>query len=259
MTAEQFENEFAEFRDALRSFIYRLTANRDDMEDLAQDTYEKALRNLAGFEGRSALKTWVFSIALNLCRDHLKKQKRWKEDFQDQCRTATLESREIQGDMIEIARNSPQGRFLIKEHIDYCFTCLAKTRSLEEQVCVILKEMYAFKVREITLVTELTEGQVKYHLSKARESLKRIFDERCSLIKKEGACWQCSELNGMFNPQQSAEEQLRKIEMAQRAGQADTEALLDLRFRLVEGIDPLKAEGFDFHNYMLENVPRHAK
>ena len=70
-------------------------------------------------------------------RDFKAGQARWKEDYQDQCRTATYASTDIQATMADIAQNSTQGKFELKEHIDYCFTCMAKTLMLEEQVCLI--------------------------------------------------------------------------------------------------------------------------
>jgi len=54
----------------------------------------------------------------------------------------------------------------------------------------------------------------------------KIFDGRCALINKEGICHQCSELNGIFNPQQKFEEEALKIEMVRIAETKDKEGLL---------------------------------
>ena len=86
MSIEIFETEFLTIRDALTSYLFRLTASRQDAEDLVQDTYIKARRNVPGFKGKSSIKTWIFSIATNLARDHHRAQKRWQEDTQDRCR-----------------------------------------------------------------------------------------------------------------------------------------------------------------------------
>lgn len=255
----KFQAEFTGFQNELRSFIYRLVANKQDMEDLAQDTYVKAFKHIDSFQGKSSFKTWVFAIASNLSKDFLKGQKRWKEDYQDQCRTATYASKEIQQDMGNIAMNSAHGKFVLKEHVDYCFTCMAKTLLLEEQVCVILKEIYGFKVQEIMEITALTEGKVKYALTNGRSRFIRIFEGRCALINKGGVCHQCSELNGMFNPQQDFEQEALKLKMVKEKDKANHDQLLDLRFQLVKNIDPVEAEGFELHNYMIEGVPKHAK
>lgn len=254
-----YEAEFITFQSDLKSFLYRLVTNQQDTEDLAQETYIKAFRNIGSFKGNSSFKTWVFAIANNLAKDFLKSKARWKEYYQDRCRTATYASREIQQQMGEIAQNSPQGKFIMKEHIDYCFTCFSKTLLLEAQVCLILKEIYAFKNKEIAQITGLTIDKVKHALADSRKILKRIFENKCALISKTGVCHQCSELNGMFNPKQNAQEEAMKIKMVKARDKNNFDQLLDLRFKLVAAIDPLTAEGFDLHNYMLENLPSHGE
>lgn len=252
------EKEFIDFQDQLTAFIYRLVTNRQDTEDLTQETYIKAFKKLDTFREESSFKTWVFAIACNLAKDHLRKQDRWDVDYQDNCRTATFASRDIQMAMGNIAMSSPQGKFELKEHIDYCFTCMAKTLPIEEQICLMLKEIFDLKVAEIMHIAQLTEGQVKYALSKSRKSMVNIFDGRCALVHKKGVCHQCSELNGMFNPKQDFQQKALELKMVQEKDTNDSEHLFDLRVKLVKAIDPINADGYDLHNYMLENLPSHS-
>jgi RNA polymerase sigma-70 factor (ECF subfamily) len=258
MESMNYETQFIEFQNELKSFIYRLVANQQDMEDIVQDAYIKATANIASFKGDSSYKTWVFTIATNIAKDLLKKQSRWGVDYQDTCRTATYASKEIQGAMFNISQNSPQGKYVLKEHIDYCFTCMSKTLLVEEQICVTLKEVYHFKVHDIMQITGLTEGKVKHAIANSRKRLQDIFDNRCTLINKTGACHQCTELNGMFNPKQNAVEETMKLKMVKEKDNQNYESLFELRLQLVKGIDLLNSEGFDFHNYMLENLPSHS-
>ncbi len=259
MSTLDYQTEFITFQNELKSFLYRLVTNRQDTEDLAQETYIRTFRSIDTFEGRSSFKTWVFTIAVNLAKNFLKDQARWQEDYQENCRKATYASREIQQTMMDISTNSPHGAYVIKEHIDYCFTCMSKTLLLEEQVCLMLKEVYQFKVKDIMEITGLTEGQVKYNLSTSRDRMQRIFDHKCSLISKTGACHQCTELNGMFNPKQDAVQEALKVKMVREKDKANFNRLYELRLQLVSSIDPLNADGFDFHNYMLEHLPEHSQ
>ncbi len=55
------------------SLAYRMTGNREDALDIAQDTFVKAMTNIGKFRGDSSVSTWLYSIAANLSRDHLRK------------------------------------------------------------------------------------------------------------------------------------------------------------------------------------------
>ena len=56
----------------LSKFILGYVRDPYAVEDLVQETFLKAVRNLHRYRGQSSLKTWIFSIARNLCLDHLR-------------------------------------------------------------------------------------------------------------------------------------------------------------------------------------------
>ena len=102
LTADAFQAQFLRFRGELTAYLFRLTTNRQDAEDLAQETYLKASKRLAGFSGKSTLKTWVFSIATNLARDHFRVQRRWQTDIQERCRAVIEGSPERLAEMRDL-------------------------------------------------------------------------------------------------------------------------------------------------------------
>ena len=112
---KDFQIEFVQFQDKLKSYLFRITANRLDAEDLVQETYIKASSNLLSFNGKSSLKTWVFTIATNLARDNLRAQRRWKEDAQDRCRENTRSSPQRVAVMRDIVSRSPAEAYEFKE------------------------------------------------------------------------------------------------------------------------------------------------
>jgi RNA polymerase sigma-70 factor (ECF subfamily) len=57
------------------NFIYRFVNDRDTAEDLTQETFVKAWRNLKRFDPEKKFKTWLFAIAKNTAFDFLKKKK----------------------------------------------------------------------------------------------------------------------------------------------------------------------------------------
>ncbi len=259
LSKERFEEEFLSFHPQLRSYLLRLTGNKEDAEDIAHNTYLKAVRNLDNFLGKSSVKTWVFTIATNLVRDHFRARKRWTENCQENARYDAFAHPERIDTMKKVSANSVAGKYELKEHIDFCFTCMAKTLSIEQQLAVILKDVYHFKVKEIMDISQLSEGKVKHALKDGRKMLMKIFDQKCALVSKKGVCYQCSELNNILNPQQKTQEQVQKLRMKQEAEKgAPRSYLYELRTELVRAIDPLNAQGSDLHAYFLKLMPQYC-
>lgn len=67
---------------------YGFLGNSEDAEDLTQETFVKAYRNLPRFEGRSSFKTWVYRIAINNCQNELRRRSRRPQDSQTSLETA---------------------------------------------------------------------------------------------------------------------------------------------------------------------------
>lgn len=235
---DELNKAFEDCRSQLRSYLLRITINKEDVEDILQDTYMKAHAAIDSFRGESSLKTWLFTIGSNLARDLMRARKRWPENVTDICREAALSNREFLGEMMQIRTTSPQGHFEIKEHISFCFTCITRSLPLEQHLVLLLKEVYAFKVKEIAEIMDNTGAMIKYYLHVARSKMIKVFDHRCSLINKEGVCHQCTELNGIFNPEQDAQEEIAKIEMVKAAEDESKEHLFDLRAKIVQSLDP---------------------
>jgi RNA polymerase sigma factor (sigma-70 family) len=73
---ERFERLYAEHADGLLAFLVYRTGDRALAEDLVADTFERVLRARRRFDPRKASeKTWIYSIALNLLRDHARRRK----------------------------------------------------------------------------------------------------------------------------------------------------------------------------------------
>ena len=253
MTTDELTTEFEMFQGELKSFLLRMTASVQDAEDILQDTYLKALAKMDTFRGESSLKTWIFSIASNLAKDLLKSKKRWPETVTDICREETLSNRQFLQKALQIRETSPQGKFEIKEHIAFCFTCVSKSLPLEQHLALLLKEVYGFKVTEIATILNQTDAMVKYYLHVSRSRMIEIFERRCSLINKQGICYQCTELNGIFNPRQKAQEELVKIEMARAAGDKSKEELFDLRMKILQEMDPFESGAAELQLHHLEH------
>ena len=249
-----FTYDFEDFRPHLKSFILRMTASVEDTDDLTQDTFIKANQHLYTFKNESSLKTWVFAIATNLTKNFLRSKKRWTDNVTDVGKDAAIASADFMQKIMTIHQTSLQGVFELNEHINFCFTCIGKTLPIEQQIALLLKEIYDFKVVEVAEILQATEGVVKHLLFNGRQTMIKIFEKRCSLINKKGICHQCSELNGIFNPLHETQKELMKIEMVKQATKSNTEELLDLRIKIVKSIDPYNTSGAELQFFHLKHT-----
>jgi RNA polymerase sigma-70 factor (ECF subfamily) len=189
----------------------------------------------------------------HLSKNHLGKQKRWLENAQDYGAMLHVHSPDHWVKFKSVFESTPDKNYEIKEHIVYCFNCINKTLELNQQVCLLLKEVYDFKVSEIMQITNLTEGIVKHAIADARKNMVRIFDNRCSFVNKNGVCHQCTTLKGNLNPKQNAHIEAMKIKMVKDGSNPDKEHLLNLRLELVKNIDPLNSPNSLMNSFMLES------
>ena len=256
MDISSFTQEFESFRGQLRSYLLRMTASVHDTEDLVQETWIKASKSLGSFQGNSSLKTWVFAIASNLAIDLLKKRKRWPENVTDICKAAAKEDPVHFQESMRIIETSPYAKFEIEEHIAFCFTCIAKSLPIEQHLCLLLKEIYYFKIKEVAIILQTTEALVKYHLHAGRKKMIDLFEDRCALINQAGICHQCTEINGIFNPKQDAQAALMKVKMVRDADKAGKEHLFDLRMEVLQGIDPFTSGAHELQLHHLEHNRR---
>lgn len=74
--AAAWDELFDQQYDPVGRFLYQLCPELtpEDVEDLCQEVFLSAVRNLAAFQGRSALQTWLFRIAMNKARDWIEKR-----------------------------------------------------------------------------------------------------------------------------------------------------------------------------------------
>lgn len=245
-----FQKLFAEFQDQLKSYLFRMTASRADAEDLAHDTFIQSFDKVSSFKGQSSLKTWVFRIGTNLAYNLLGKRKRWSSDVSQKAKDLVQTTPQLAQNLQHVNRSDPHGSYEIKEHIDTCFTCTAKVLSIDNQIAVLLKDLYDFTIIEIQTIMGLSQGQVKYLLQRSRSTMSHIFESKCALINKNGSCHQCSELNGWFNPKQDQYAAKLSLKMTRQTG-TSTEHLFWLRTELVKAIDPLTSPGHALQEQLL--------
>jgi len=234
----------------LKSYLYRLSASPDDVGDLYQDTLLKAFEHLSTFRAESSFKTWLFAIASNTATDYLRGKKRWAAEAQDRRRASALSDAVFRPTVQELVTSTPQAQYEIREHIDFCFTCIAKTLPQDQQMALLLRDVYDFSNEEGARVLGKSVPVFKHLVHEARQTMIRLFEGRCALINKQGVCYQCSELSDRLRGTEETQRQMDSLKLKPRDSAEARAKTFDLRLRLIKVIDPLNANGTNFHHFL---------
>ncbi|WP_439127706.1 RNA polymerase sigma factor [Polaribacter sp.] len=158
------------YKDMVFSLAYKMTKNKQEAEEISQDTFVKAFKNIRKFKGDSKFSTWLYRIAYHTSLDYIKKDKNHKH---------TLEINEITLNQITSVNNILQG-IERKERAKLVDNCLLK---LPEDERSLLWMFYfdELNLKEIIEVTALSEANIKVKLHRARKKLLTIVKENVAV------------------------------------------------------------------------------
>jgi RNA polymerase sigma-70 factor (ECF subfamily) len=147
----------------------RLLGDPEEARDLAQEVFLQVYRKLGAFECRSSLKTWIYRIVVNQCRN---RQRWWRRRRRERaCPLADLSS----GDEARLAAEPATGPFeelARRERASRVQHALLEL-SFEHRAILLLREVEGLSCEEIAASLRLAQGTVKSRLARARESLRR--------------------------------------------------------------------------------------
>lgn len=192
---------FQAHRRALTTYVTRLVVREDIAEELVQQAAVRALEQASLPTEASELRAWLFRVATNLAIDHLRRHGTWREGVLDDTRTLATRDAGFVAES-KLLAGSPELRAIAKDHLAVCFACTMRNLRPEESSALLLKEVYDFTVEETAKVLDATFGQVKNWIQSARAKLDARYATTCALVTKEGACFQCVELDRFFGANQ---------------------------------------------------------
>src|SRR4026209_2758987 len=73
---ESFNQLIVRWERPIYALAYRVIGREEDARDVCQDAFLRAYRALPGFKGQAKFSSWLYRIALNLCRDWIRRQRR---------------------------------------------------------------------------------------------------------------------------------------------------------------------------------------
>lgn len=179
--ADAFNQLIRRWERPIYALAYRVIGREEDARDVSQDAFLRAFRALPGFKGQAKFSSWLYRIALNLCRDWIRKQRR-----------APVSQLPQDVDAVELASlrgpsESVEDLVARRELSDAVEVAMALLPE-EQRTAVILKEYHGMTFQEIadlqgcplsTVKTRLYQG-----LSVLRKNLERRNQKIPQLVKR---------------------------------------------------------------------------
>ena len=166
---------------------FRMTGNPDQARDLTQETFVRVYENLHQFRGESNIKTWIYTIAKNLCLRSLKKRKSF----------TTIE------ELTRLPHAEPDPGELTDKEISHlagqvregCLLALLQCLTWQQRLAFVLHVFAGLSMAEVGEVMDKSVGAIKVLVHRARRNLKAFLCANCSVYERGNPC-KCVNLVG---------------------------------------------------------------
>lgn len=182
--ADQLDPRLLEHRRELTGYCYRMLGSSFDAEDAVQETMVRAWRGLGDFEGRSALRSWLYRIATNVCLDQLSGRQRRAlpmdlagspsppvESSLAARRPGTAWIEPVLDRQVVPEDADPAEQAVTKESIRLAFVAALQHLPPRQRAVLILREVLRWKADEVAQLLDTTVASVNSALQRARATL----------------------------------------------------------------------------------------
>ena len=169
--ADSFNQLILRWERPIYALAYRVIGREEDARDVCQDTFLRAFRALPGFKGQAKFSSWLYRIALNLCRDWIRRQRRAPvvqvpEGVDPQDLAADTEPAESIEDLVS--------RRELSAIVEEAMTLLPD----EQRTAIVLKEYHGMTFQEIADLQGCPLSTVKTRLYQGLNVLRRHLEKQ---------------------------------------------------------------------------------
>lgn len=158
------------------NFSYKFFFDHDLAMEVAQKTFISMHRNIDGLQETTRFKSWLYTIAVNYCREELRKRKATRSVSLHDLRPGESEE-SYRWEASSSRRENPEKQLRQSELSDLLQQCLMEL-SDEQREVVIMKEYEGLKFREIAEALNISENTVKSRMYYGLDGLKKILESR---------------------------------------------------------------------------------
>lgn len=177
------DDAFAEIvrrhRARMFSIAFSFLRNHADAEEVAQDTFIRAHRSLAGFRGDSSLSTWLHRITINLAHNrYWYFFRRHRHETQSLDRPLHENTRATFTDLVAATEPNPAREMANREFSEMVAVCMTKLPAPQHEI-LTRRDMLHHPYKDIAQELGLNLGTVKSRIARARENLRGLLGRSC--------------------------------------------------------------------------------
>lgn len=171
-----FNELVADYGPRVFGLVLRMIGSRAEAEDLTQEVFVQVFKAIGTFRGESKLSTWVYRIAINLCKNRSKYLR--VRHTADQTELDAVEERGKLGDakgeaLGQLARPDDM---LAGKQVERIVQRAILELEASFRECLVLRDVEDLSYEEIESITGLPAGTVKSRIHRARAQLKQIVE-----------------------------------------------------------------------------------
>lgn len=153
------------YGDEIKRLIYTYMKNTADTEDITQEVFVSIYHKLHTFKGNSTLRSWIYSVAINKCKDHLRS---WHGRNQ-RLREKLLQTRRVSNSISKTPEDE-----LIQQNEASELIKLVMELPLKYREVIVLYYFKDLSIKEIVKILQVKDATVKTRLSRGRNKLRSL-------------------------------------------------------------------------------------
>ena len=172
------------FNDLVRAYerrvfglMLRMLGRREEAEDLAQEVFVQVFKAIDQFRGESKLSTWIYRIAVNLCKNHSKYLQRRHANDQDELEPLAERAPMSSAKGTTVGEIERPDDMLVGRQIERVVQRAIGALDSEFREALILRDVEDLSYEEIAQITGVPDGTVKSRIHRARAQLKAAVEQ----------------------------------------------------------------------------------